>query len=395
MANPTKYTVTFDFSGWQATNPAQPLPGVNLDDQLANIATSIGETIDALAEVRRSDGKLQNESVTLESLAPEVEQKFQGASAYQLAVDLGFVGTEEEWLESLNGEDGDPGAAATVTVGTVTTISPNQPATVVNVGTSSAAVFDFSIPQGQTGSSGDGSGDMVKADYDPTNKNADAFRMDNMTEGTTTKILTATERTKLAGIASGATANATDASLRDRTTHTGEQPISSVTGLQTALNGKQAAAAVLTATTAAFTTAQQTKLSGIAAGATANDTDQNLKREYITVACSDETTPLTVGTAKVRLRMPHAMTLIAVRASLTTAQAGGTILTIDINENGVSILSTKLTIDNTEKTSTTAATAAVISDAALADDAEITVDIDQIGNGTATGLKVTLIGYRP
>ena len=65
---------------------------------------------------------------------------------------------------------------------------------------------------------------------------------------------------------------------------------------------------------------------------------------------------------------------------------------MDINEAGTSIISTKLTIDNTEKTSVTAATAAVISDASLADDAEITIDIDQIGDGTAKGLKVTLIG---
>ena len=116
--------------------------------------------------------------------------------------------------------------------------------------------------------------------------------------------------------------------------------------------------------------------------------------EAIQLAASDETTALTTGTAKVTFRMPHAMTLTAVRASLTTAQASGTIFTVDINESGTSILSTKLTIDNTEKTSTTAATPAVISDTALADDAEITIDIDQIGNGTATGLKITLIGTR-
>jgi hypothetical protein len=114
----------------------------------------------------------------------------------------------------------------------------------------------------------------------------------------------------------------------------------------------------------------------------------------IQVACSDETTAITAGTNKVTFRMPHAMTVTSVRASLTTAQASGSIFTIDINEGGVSILSTKLTIDNTEKTSTTAATAPVISDTALADDAEITVDVDQIGNGTATGLKVTIIGTR-
>ena len=122
-----------------------------------------------------------------------------------------------------------------------------------------------------------------------------------------------------------------------------------------------------------------------------NDTRQAVE---IQLAASDETTALTTGTAKVTFRLPYAMTVTAVRASLTTAQASGSIFTVDINEGGTSILSTKLTIDNTEKTSTTAATPAVISDTALADDAEITIDIDQIGNGTATGLKITLIGTR-
>lgn len=114
----------------------------------------------------------------------------------------------------------------------------------------------------------------------------------------------------------------------------------------------------------------------------------------IQLAASDESTALTTGTAKVTFRMPHAMTVTAVRASLSTAQTSGSIFTVDINEGGTSILSTKLTIDNTEKTSTTAATAAIISDSALADDAEITIDIDQIGDGTAKGLKITLIGTR-
>ncbi len=119
--------------------------------------------------------------------------------------------------------------------------------------------------------------------------------------------------------------------------------------------------------------------------------------EVIQVAASDELTTLTIGTGKVTFRMPFAMTLTAIRASLTTAQVGdggGGIFTVDVNDSGVTILSTKLTIDNGEKTSTTAATPPVISDTALADDAEITIDIDQIGDGTATGLKVTLIGSR-
>jgi hypothetical protein len=112
----------------------------------------------------------------------------------------------------------------------------------------------------------------------------------------------------------------------------------------------------------------------------------------LVVAASDESTALTTGTAKITFRMPRSVTLSSVRASLTTAQASGSIFTVDINEGGTSILSTKLTIDNTEKTSTTAVTAPVISDANLADDAEMTIDIDQIGNGSAAGLKVMLIG---
>lgn len=116
--------------------------------------------------------------------------------------------------------------------------------------------------------------------------------------------------------------------------------------------------------------------------------------QSITIVCSDETTALTAGAAKVTLRMPYAFTLQEVRASLTTAQTSGSIFTIDVNEAGASVFSTTLTIDNTAKTSTTATTPAVISDTALADDAEITIDIDQIGDGTAKGLKVYLIGVK-
>jgi len=116
--------------------------------------------------------------------------------------------------------------------------------------------------------------------------------------------------------------------------------------------------------------------------------------ESIIIACGDETTAATTGTAKVTFRMPYAFTVTAVRASVTTAPTGSTFI-IDINESGTTILSTKLSIDATEKTSTTAASAAVISDAALADDAEITIDFDQVGSTIAgAGVKVYLIGHQ-
>lgn len=58
-------------------------------------------------------------------------------------------------------------------------------------------------------------GDMTKAVYDPQTIADDAFDQDNMTDGTTNKNYTATEKTKLAGIETGADvtdeANVTDA----------------------------------------------------------------------------------------------------------------------------------------------------------------------------------------
>lgn len=49
------------------------------------------------------------------------------------------------------GAKGDQGDAATIQVGTVTTVAYGQTANVVNSGTSGAAVFDFTIPQGKPG----------------------------------------------------------------------------------------------------------------------------------------------------------------------------------------------------------------------------------------------------
>lgn len=113
--------------------------------------------------------------------------------------------------------------------------------------------------------------------------------------------------------------------------------------------------------------------------------------ETICIPIGDETTTITTGTAKVTFRMPYAFKVTKVKASLTTVSSSGA-PQFDINESGSSILSTKLTIDASEKTSATAATAAVISDDTLADDAEMTIDVDTAGTGAA-GAKIYIIGY--
>lgn len=119
------------------------------------------------------------------------------------------------------------------------------------------------------------------------------------------------------------------------------------------------------------------------------------QRAELYIPVGDETTALTTGTGKVTFRMPFAMTLTGVRASVATAPTGQALI-VDINEAGSTLMTTnKLSIDAGEDTSTTAATPAALTDTALADDAKITIDIDQVGSGTAgAGLKVWLIGYR-
>jgi hypothetical protein len=115
--------------------------------------------------------------------------------------------------------------------------------------------------------------------------------------------------------------------------------------------------------------------------------------ESLIIAVGDETTAITTGDGKVTFRMPYAFTLVGLpRASLTTQSSSGAV-TIDIEESGSTIFSTLLTIDASEKTSTTAATPCVVSDTSLADDAEMKINIDGAGTGAA-GLKVTLIGRR-
>jgi hypothetical protein len=120
--------------------------------------------------------------------------------------------------------------------------------------------------------------------------------------------------------------------------------------------------------------------------------------QSLCVAASDETTTLTTGTAKVTFNVPHGFTIATVFAYLRTSSSSG-VVTVDINEDtdaeggsaSATILSTKITIDQGERRSSTAAIPPVISDSTLAAHSEMTVDIDTAG-ATANGLKVCLVG---
>jgi hypothetical protein len=112
---------------------------------------------------------------------------------------------------------------------------------------------------------------------------------------------------------------------------------------------------------------------------------------FIAVQIEENTVDLAVATDKALIHVPFARKLTAVHAEVATAGTTG-VTTFDINRNGTSMLSTKLTIDSGETGSDTAATAAVI-DAAQDDTSVndvITIDIDGVSTTAPKGAVITM-----
>lgn len=134
-----------------------------------------------------------------------------------------------------------------------------------------------------------GGGDMAASMYDPQTIAGDAFDTDNHTDGTTNKVYTATEKTKLSGIATSATANDTDANLKNRANHTGTQllsTISDVTASASELNKLDGVTATSTELnyTDGVTSAIQTQL---------NTKVEGSGTDLITVSAVEPATPAT------------------------------------------------------------------------------------------------------
>jgi hypothetical protein len=119
------------------------------------------------------------------------------------------------------------------------------------------------------------------------------------------------------------------------------------------------------------------------------------KTEVWAGAMSDETTVLSAATDQLTFVIPYGFEITDVLITLTTAGTGAALVTVDINDDGSTILSTKLTIDASEKTSSTAATAAVLSATTVAAGSIMSFDIDTIDtDNVAAGLKVYITGYQ-
>jgi hypothetical protein len=115
------------------------------------------------------------------------------------------------------------------------------------------------------------------------------------------------------------------------------------------------------------------------------------------IALSDMTTVLIAATGLGYFRVYAPFRLLALYASVFVVSSAG-LPTVDVNVNGSTILSTKLTIDANEKDSTTAATAYVFTGSPAPTSWDFTVgqevsfDLDVAG-ANAKGLIVYMLGF--
>lgn len=171
-----------------------------------------------------------------------------GASAYEVALQNGFEGSESAWLASLKGEKGDTGDQGPQGLQGLQG-EPGEQGPQGEAGADGADGQEVELQVTATHIQwrlGDGEWDDLIALEDlrgPAGEGG-TFEgtLDDIDEGTTNKHFTAADETKLDGIATNATANSSDATLLARANHTGTQLASTISDFSTAADARVAAA---------------------------------------------------------------------------------------------------------------------------------------------------------
>ena len=109
------------------------------------------------------------------------------------------------------------------------------------------------------------------------------------------------------------------------------------------------------------------------------------------IAASDKTTPITTLSDQLLFWTTREMTFSEVRASLDQPQATGARFTIDIKLDGVTIFSALLSFNNGEEVTFTSSIPAVMVTKTFPNNSKVTLDITQVGDGTAAGLIIYFV----
>ncbi len=139
----------FSFVRWTADQEGEEItiddPDVDVEITVEDVSSSIlQEAVDAAF----SAADRANEAAAAAEHMVDIHTGPEGKSAYEVAVEEGYTGTEEEWLASLKGPVGE---TPDISIGTVTTVEPGTPAAASMSGTPEAPVLNLSIPKGLVG----------------------------------------------------------------------------------------------------------------------------------------------------------------------------------------------------------------------------------------------------
>lgn len=88
MANPPPYEPGYNYSGFENSNPTKPKPGLQLDNDFANLGRIYGALREKLMDLLRSDGALRNGIVTPDTLSPAVKAMMGNYEAGELVLEL-------------------------------------------------------------------------------------------------------------------------------------------------------------------------------------------------------------------------------------------------------------------------------------------------------------------
>lgn len=172
MAAPTPYNRAFNFANQQAVTPAQPLNASYIEEEFNRIKRSLDSLSNNLGILQRADTALANASVGYDQLKAELNGfGFNPPTSWATAtnyVERDTVFQNGKFYQCAESHVSDDFAADLAAEKWV-------------------LIADFTVATGV----------MVEETYDPTSVNGDAFDMDNMVEGTDTKIMTAAERAKV------------------------------------------------------------------------------------------------------------------------------------------------------------------------------------------------------